>query len=72
MTDLYDVTSLTVAEEQAESTVRRECIDGRWYFSVIDMIGFLTDSPNPRRYWTDLKRDLAAEGAVKCTPRAYS
>jgi hypothetical protein len=62
MTDLYDVTALTVVEEQAESTVRRECIDGRWYFSVIDMIGFLTDSPNPRRYWTDLKRDLAAEG----------
>jgi hypothetical protein len=29
---------------------------------VIDAIALLTDSPNPRRYWSDMKRDLAAEG----------
>lgn len=27
-----------------------------WYFSVIDIIGVLTKSKNPRRYWSDLKR----------------
>ena len=26
-----------------------------WYFSVIDVIDILTDSSNPRRYWSDLK-----------------
>ena len=24
-----------------------------WYFSVIDVIEILTDSSNPRRYWSD-------------------
>jgi DNA-damage-inducible protein D len=35
----------------------------KWYFSVIDVIEALTDSPNSRRYWSDLKRKLAREGA---------
>lgn len=34
-----------------------------WYFSVIDVIAILTDSENPRRYWSDLKRNLNAEGS---------
>ena len=34
-----------------------------WYFSVIDVIAILTDSENPRRYWSDLKRKLNAEGS---------
>ena len=33
-----------------------------WYFSVIDVIEILTDSNNPRRYWSDLKRKLEKEG----------
>ena len=34
-----------------------------WYFSVVDVIEVLTDSDNPRRYWSDLKRKLSAEGS---------
>lgn len=34
-----------------------------WYFSIIDVIRVLTDSENPRRYWSDLKRKLKMEGA---------
>jgi DNA-damage-inducible protein D len=30
--------------------------NGETYFSVIDVIQVLTDSNNPNRYWTDLKR----------------
>lgn len=33
------------------------------YVSVIDVIEVLTDSANPRRYWSDLKRKLNAEGS---------
>ena len=33
-----------------------------WYFSIIDVIEILTDSNNPRRYWSDLKRKLKEEG----------
>ena len=34
-----------------------------WYFSVVDVVAVLTDSENPRRYWSDLKRRLAKEGS---------
>lgn len=32
-------------------------------FSIVDVISVLTDSNEPRRYWSDLKRKLKAEGA---------
>jgi hypothetical protein len=37
----------------------------KWYFSVVDAIQILTDSNNPRRYWSDLKRKLKQEGFVQ-------
>lgn len=36
-----------------------------WYFSIVDVISVLTGTDNPRRYWSDLKRKLKAEGAVE-------
>jgi len=47
----------------AGRVIRREWHDGRWFFSVIDAVAVLTDSPNPRNYWSMLKRKLADEGA---------
>lgn len=35
----------------------------QYFFSVVDIIQVLTDSPTPRRYWSDLKRKLQAEGS---------
>ncbi len=34
-----------------------------FYFSVVDIVGILTDSNEPRRYWSDLKRKLVGEGS---------
>ena len=34
-----------------------------WYFSIVDVVAVLTDSENPRRYWSDLKRKLIKEGS---------
>lgn len=34
----------------------------KWYFSVIDVIGVLTESSRPRKYWSDLKKKLVDEG----------
>ena len=34
-----------------------------WYFSVVDVVAVLTDSENPRRYWSDLKIKLSTEGS---------
>lgn len=36
---------------------------GDYYFSVIDVIGALTGSGVPRRYWADLKNKLLSEGS---------
>jgi DNA-damage-inducible protein D len=30
----------------------------KWYFSIIDIIDILSNSKNPRRYWSDLKTKL--------------
>ncbi len=43
--------------------IRRVWHDGRWYFSVIDVIAVLTDSSVPRTYWAVLKKRLQEEGA---------
>ena len=45
-----------------EKEVRRTWHKEQWYFSIIDMVGILSESPNPRRYWSDLKRKLVSEG----------
>lgn len=33
-----------------------------WYFSIVDVVAVLTDSPNPRKYWSVLKKRLKKEG----------
>jgi len=35
----------------------------KYFFSVVDVIQVLTDSPRPRKYWNALKTKLAAEGS---------
>src|SRR5579859_7774843 len=54
--------SLALIEEQAEHSIRRIWHDGRMFFSVIDVIGVLTDAPTPRMYWADMKRRIYTEG----------
>jgi len=34
-----------------------------WYFSVVDVIEILTESPRPRKYWNALKTKLINEGS---------
>jgi DNA-damage-inducible protein D len=34
---------------------------GKWYFSIVDVVEVLTDSPNPRKYWSVLKTRLKKE-----------
>ena len=38
-----------------------------WYFSIVDVISILTDSPNPRKYWSVLKNRLKKEGSELTT-----
>lgn len=39
----------------------------KWYFSVVDVIAVLTESPSPRKYWSVLKTRLKAEGSQLAT-----
>ena len=35
--------------------IRKIWHNEEWYFSVVDVIGLLTDSPRPRKYWQTIK-----------------
>ena len=39
----------------------------KWYFSIIDVIDVLTESFNPRKYWSVLKTRLKKEGSELAT-----
>ena len=34
----------------------------KYYISIVDLIGVLTESTRPRKYWSDLKKKLIEEG----------
>ncbi len=38
-----------------------------WYFSIVDVVGVLTESPNPNNYWKVLKKRLKDEGNQSVT-----
>ena len=39
-----------------DKKIRRVWHNGKWYFSVVDVVGVLTDSSNPNDYWYRLKK----------------
>ena len=39
----------------------------QWYVSIVDVIAILTESPNPRKYWSVLKTRLKKEGSQLTT-----
>jgi DNA-damage-inducible protein D len=45
-----------------EKKIRRTWHDDQWYFSVVDVIEVLTESPRARKYWNALKTKLISEG----------
>ena len=55
----------TITNLFEDSTIRSiwDSEKEEYYFSVVDVIGALTDSNIPKRYWSDLKRKLLSEGS---------
>ena len=39
----------------------------KWFFSIVDIVGILSESPNPRKYWSVLKTRLKKEGSELAT-----
>ncbi|MDR0385451.1 MAG: hypothetical protein LBH60_05180 [Prevotellaceae bacterium] len=54
-------TSIKLFETKRVRTAWNED-EEEWYFSVVDVVGILTDSPDPKRYWSVLKTRLKQEG----------
>lgn len=53
--------AIQLFEEKRVRTVWDTDVE-KWYFSIIDCISVLTDSPDPRNYWKVLKFRLKKEG----------
>lgn len=49
-------------EEKKVRTAWDEATE-EWYFSITDVIGVLTGTDRPRKYWNDLKKKLQKEGS---------
>lgn len=47
--------------------IRREYFNDEWYFSVVDIVGILTESKDAGAYWRKLKQRLKAEGSEVVT-----
>ncbi len=50
-----------------EKAIRRTWHNGEWWFSVIDVCGVLSDSPDAGAYWRKLKQRLGADGSEVVT-----
>mgnify|MGYP003398077950 CR=1 FL=1 len=50
-------TAINLFEQKQVRSVWSE-EEEKWYISIVDVIAVLTDSPNPRKYWSVLKTRL--------------
>ncbi|MBU2504142.1 MAG: hypothetical protein KJ879_03785 [Nanoarchaeota archaeon] len=48
-------------------SIRRKLVSDKWFFSVVDIVGILADSEDPRNYWKVLKHRLNKEGSELVT-----
>ncbi len=64
MTNLENNNQLAIFKGK---TIRRTLFQKEWFFSVVDVCGVLTDSPDSGAYWRKLKQRLIEEGSEVVT-----
>ena len=47
--------------------IRKTWYNNEWWFSVVDIVGILSESQDPRNYWKVLKNRLNEEGSEMVT-----
>lgn len=47
--------------------IRRVIHEGQEYWSVVDVVGFLTDAVNPSKYWNTMRGRMQGEGGAQET-----
>ena len=66
MSDNQTNENLQLFEDQPIRTAWNET-EEEWYFSIVDVVGVLTESSNPQTYWRVLKKRLKDEGNESVT-----
>jgi hypothetical protein len=61
-----EITAIKLFEEKQVRTLW-DAEQEKWYISIVDVVAVLTDSPNPRKYWSVLKTRLKGEGSQLTT-----
>jgi hypothetical protein len=69
MSDEDNSFSLEEFDEQASEKIRHVLHDGEYWYSVIDVVAFLSGSQRPRKYWSDLKVKLVDEGFIEVSEK---
>lgn len=59
------MSSIKLFEEKKVSTYWDEK-EEQWYFSIIDIVEILTNSPNPRDYWFKMKKRVKPKTDLNC------
>ncbi len=58
MSKIQSTESITKIALFQDKATRRLYHNNEWWFSIVDVISVLTNSTIPKRYWTDLKKQL--------------
>ncbi len=45
--------------------IRKTLHENEWFFSIVDVVSALTESPNPRDYWFKMKIRMTEEEAIQ-------
>jgi DNA-damage-inducible protein D len=62
-------TALVPFTEDGGRLIRRQWHDGQWFFSVIDVVGLLSEAAEPRTYWAMMKARIQDEGFTQLLSR---
>ncbi len=54
-------TAIKIFEDKKVRTIW-DAEQEKWYISIVDVVGVLTESPNPQVYWRVMKKRLKKEG----------
>ena len=50
-----------------DKNIRRIWHNEEWWFSIVDIVGILSESSDPRKYWNKLSQRLREEGSEVVT-----
>ena len=64
MKTTVDTTKIAIFKRKG---IRKTLYQNEWWFSVVDVVGVLSESTDPRKYWNKLAQRLREEGSESVT-----